>query len=367
MSRRESLVGNSALSEALLWPLARTFGLITAIRNHCFDHRIFSTYEAALPVICIGNVVVGGSGKSPFTSYLCQELFTHGSRPVILSRGYGGTIPGPHLVSLKDSPGLVGDEALMHAQALSAFEIPVVIARRRSAGARFIEEHRLGDVIVLDDGFQHRRLHRELDVVLLDVSSEQAIDRWLHGDLLPRGFLRESYTGALRRADAVVFVHRSDHSASASSRPPSFLLPRALPAFQFSLSPSHLVDGLTGERFDLSFLEGKRAAALTAIATPEHFFAMVERLGGEITAKLAYRDHHAFRHEEWERALTAGEGCVLSTEKDAVKLRQFTSKPGQLCILALKARFAEDAQAREFFNLVQSRLKIHTTQHEAEC
>ena len=170
--------------------LSKLFQVGVEVRNYLFDVGLRKQAKSKLPVISIGNITVGGSGKTPVSALMVETLIELGKKPVLLSRGYGGSSKGPTLVKVETTAKLVGDEALMQARGFN-FEIPVVISRKRSLGAKFIEENNLGDIIVLDDGFQHRMLSRDLDIVVLDISEKNFETRFKLGRMLPAGRFRE--------------------------------------------------------------------------------------------------------------------------------------------------------------------------------
>lgn len=321
-------------------PFSALYGAVVGARNALYDAGILRAYCSSLPVLCVGNVTAGGSGKTPFAHFLCRGLLERGERPVILSRGHGGVEEGPKLVSGSDDARAVGDEAILHRESLP--DCPIVIARRRADGARFIEREKLGTVIVLDDGFQHRALLRTGNILLLDCSSEDAIARWERGHLLPAGYLREPLRSALRRADVVVFASKG---VGASAPRISFPEERC---FQFSLRPVGLRDAVTNVPQELSWLRGNELTAAAAIGDPEQFFRMLVELGAKLVRTKGFPDHHAYSSNDWA---SLGEGPVICTAKDAVKLRGF-ARPGRLFVLELEGGFRDEEEKARFFDLV---------------
>ncbi len=174
-----------AAARACLRPLSWVYRAAVSVRNRAYELGLLPCYQAGVPVISVGNITAGGTGKTPMVEYLCRRLCTAGWRPAIVSRGYGARA-GPN------------DEALLLAANLPA--VPHVQEPDRVAGAREAIERHGCDIIVLDDGFQHRRLRRDLDLVLIDCTNPFG-----YGYLLPRGLLREPLAG-LRRADAIVLT-----------------------------------------------------------------------------------------------------------------------------------------------------------------
>ncbi len=345
---------DTPLLRSLLRPFAALYGLGVALRNTCYDRSLLKSNQIHLPILCVGNAVVGGSGKTPFTSYLARSLKEQGHTPVILLRGYGGVERGPLQVDRGCAAADVGEEALLHLELLD-YQTPVVIAADRSAGARFILENKLGDVIVLDDGFQHRRLERDLNILLLDLSSQHAMDKWNSGALLPAGFLREPLSSALARADRVVFVRKTSGTMSQADPLESVSsLPQEVPTHSFELKPSTLVDLNSNERIEATHFLKKNVTALTAIAGPDSFHAMLSALGFSIsTQSKSYRDHHHFTLENWNQARSV-QLPIITTSKDAIKLRHFVTEPGQAFALELSGSFSSESDATAFWQAVQN-------------
>ena len=264
-----------------LRPLSEVFGAAVGLRNLAYRIGLLRVCRAELPVISIGNLSVGGTGKTPFTLWLSRSLAARGLRVGILSRGYGGTASGVTIVSRGEGPevdvGTVGDEAVMMAK---SFAGPVVTSPRRIAGAKALAE--LGcDVVVLDDGFQHRAIARDFDIVLLDGR---------RGPLLPAGPLRER-PRALRRADAVVL---NDHAGAPLERAPQAA--KVALWFHMHLEPVGVVEavGRRWEERSLGTLAGRRVAAVVGVARPESFYALLHRWDAVIEEVFEFPDHHRY-------------------------------------------------------------------------
>lgn len=251
------------------------------------------------PVVSVGNLSVGGTGKTPFVMYLADLFARHGWRPDVLSRGFGRSGVGVERVRPGGESARYGDEPLMIAQVTG---VPVFVGASRYEAGRAAERelpHQPFHVHLLDDGFQHRRLARAADLVLVHRSD-------LHQRLLPAGRLREPLT-ALKRADVIVLREQDD---GLQSELESYVRTEA---------------SFWRVRRSLSFENsGKRTLAFCAIARPEEFFREIEAGGAEIGATQAYRDHHRYTVRDVKKLiqLAARQGCgqFLTTEKDAVKL-----------------------------------------------
>jgi tetraacyldisaccharide 4'-kinase len=297
----------------LLFPLSLVFRLLVALRRLLFRAGALSSVRVRVPVIIVGNLTVGGTGKTPLILALVDALRAKGLRPGVLSRGHGGTDPGPRAVSGSDDAAQVGDEPVLLAERSGC---PVWIGADRAAAARaLLAAHPRCDVILCDDGLQHYRLQRDFEIAVED---ERGFG---NGLLLPAGPLREP---AARRVDATVVN-------GAEAKPG---------AFRMRLAPAGLyrVDG-QGAPLAQSELSGKRLHAVAGIGNPERFFEGLSRMGLAFSAH-PFPDHHAFQAAELEFA-----DCdfVLMTEKDAVKCRHF----GRRDLIAVRVEAELDSALAE--------------------
>ena len=272
--------------------LSRVYGYVIAARNLCYDTGLFTIHRTGIPVVSIGNIEAGGTGKTPMTIALARELSSRGLKPAIVTRGYRGRLKGVVLVRPDHQACEVGDEALLMARIL---RVPVIKAPDRVRGAIFARDELSSDLVLLDDGFQHRRIHRDLDIVLVagDVGSDA---------LLPLGRLREP-AASLARADLVV------HTKGAGSSEMSA-----------ELVPCSLI-GPSGAEEDLTSLSGRHVLAVSGIARPGHFAGMLKDLGARVDV-LAFPDHHGFTRRDMETisARSQGKDLIVTTEKDLVRL-----------------------------------------------
>jgi tetraacyldisaccharide 4'-kinase len=278
----------------LTLPAGILYGAVTRIRNLLYDHGILPTRAGPIPVVSVGNLAVGGTGKTPVAAWTVSTLREAGRRPALVTRGYGE------------------DELLLHRRWNP--DVPVIRARRRLQGVR--EAARLGcDVAVLDDGFQHRGLARDLDLVLLSPVHP------LPPRLLPRGPFRESLR-SLRRAHALLVTRKGlaqDEGATALVRELE-ALPGGRPVYLVPLTPGpwRRLDGT-----EASPPEGP-LLAVASVAEPASFLEVLRERTGTDPELLAFPDHHVYREPEVRRiADRAGGRTVVTTEKDAVKLEPF--------------------------------------------
>jgi tetraacyldisaccharide 4'-kinase len=271
----------------LLFPISLVFRLLVAFRRLLFRLGVLPSVRLKVPVIIVGNLTVGGTGKTPLVLALVEALRANGLRPGILSRGYGGTEPGPCAVNAGDDAAQAGDEPLLLAE---RSRCPVWIGADRAAAARaLLAAHARCDVILCDDGLQHYRLQRDFEIAVEDERGSG------------NGPLREP---AGRRVDATVVNGAEPKSG----------------AFRMRLTPAGLyrVDA-HATPLAQSELSGKKLHAVAGIGNPERFFAGLSHMGLAFSAH-PFPDHHAFRAADLEFAEC---DFVLMTEKDAVKCRHF--------------------------------------------
>ena len=283
----------------LLLPLAVFFALVVRTRRFAYSRGWKASYAVGVPVIVVGNITAGGSGKTPLVIWLVNWLVAQGLRPGVISRGYRGNAQGNVAVRADSLATQVGDEPLLiH----SKTQVPVVVGRDRVAAARtLLAAHPEVNILVSDDGLQHYRLQRQLELAVIDASTGFG-----NGLPLPAGPLREPVS-RLRSVDAVIYVQRdeSDHAA-----PPG----------------SYRADNTLGHAYALQNPAQKTTTAgmprgpwlaITGIGHPQGFFAMLTRLGWLFEQKI-FPDHHAFQRGDIPRGTP-----VVMTEKDAVKCAAF--------------------------------------------
>lgn len=265
-------------------------------------------------MICIGNISAGGNGKTPLVAFTAEYFKSIGKRPVILTRGYGGSIKGPHQITGAELASECGDEPFMLFQSLS---IPVVIARNRVAGAKLIEEKGLGEVILLDDGLQHRRLKRDIDIICQYVGTPKATESFLRGKLIPFGRLREQRGHALSRAHCIVYSHRKPHSLSQLDKRLLDIVPEEMLCIESFVELTQVANAQSGEALP----QKSKVQSLSAIAQPDGFLETLKAAGYFITAKYIFGDHHSFSKKEISNIISHAHGTpIVCTQKDIMKI-----------------------------------------------
>jgi len=310
---------------AVLLPLSVLFAAVVALRRALFRAGLFRTRRLPVPVIVVGNLTVGGSGKTPLVLWLTGLLRAQGHRPGIVSRGYGGTAHGPRAVVPGDEPSIVGDEpALLAGRA----GVPVWIgADRPAAAAALLATHPDCDCIVSDDGLQHYALARDLEIVVVD-----GVRGFGNGWPLPAGPLREPLS-RLAGVHAVVVNGAGT--------------PEGLPAGAFRMRlEGRVLHNLRepARTLPASALAGKPVHAVAGIGDPARFFRHLEALGLVVTTH-PFPDHHAYTPADLE--LPGGDAIVM-TEKDAVKCTAFATE--RCWVLPVEAR-VDDALAEHVRSL----------------
>jgi tetraacyldisaccharide 4'-kinase len=327
--RGETTGLGSRLARLLLALASLPYEAASRLRNAAFNRRWLKTYRAPLPVVSVGNITAGGVGKTPFVETLVKWLIELGWRPVIVSRGYGGR-------------GSLNDEALLLKENLPT--TPHLQNANRVAASQEVKEKDLGNVVVLDDGFQHRRLHRDLDIVLLDATDPFGGER-----ILPGGFLREP-VASLARADAVVLTRASSVSHEACDRVRRRVLKTAPKAAwaELDFHPT-CWRKVGGERLPIGSLGAKRVIAFCGIGNPEAFLSSLGGLGLDVVEFHPFPDHHPYDTADTEflsrRAKQLDAEALICTQKDQVKIPQAWLGETPLYSLHIQTNFRHGEEA----------------------
>ncbi len=278
----------------LLWPFSLLFRSISFLRRMGYRIGLFTVYEVSVPVIVVGNVTVGGTGKTPMVVWLASFLREQGFKPGIVSRGYGGKASQwPQQVRVDSDPTVVGDEPILLARRTGC---PVAVAPKRVRAAGSLLQHEDCDIIIADDGLQHYALHRDVEIAVID-----GVRRLGNGYCLPAGPLREP-ASRLRSVDFVVTNGLPAHDEFGMS---------------FNLGSVYNL-GDQDRTAPLEDFRGKVVHAVAGIGHPARFFSFLKRLGLSVI-EHPFADHHIFS----EADLDFGDDApVIMTEKDAVKCRR---------------------------------------------
>lgn len=285
----------SKVARLVLFPLTAAYRTASAMRGFLYDRRILRVYESSIPVVSIGNLTVGGTGKTPIAAWVANEIVERGRVPAIVLRGYGA------------------DEPLVHKR-LNEY-VEVVVCRDRVRGIR--EAVACGaDTVVLDDGFQHRRAARDLDILLISA------DGWRGGaTLLPAGPWREPLHAARRASLIIITCKTAGPGKVEALRRALAVAAPSVPQVVARLRVGDLYSTTTGQTMPLSALGDAKVLAIAAIANPETFYEQLAAVGAVVVPR-PFQDHHTFSAREARGLAAAAEAAdfVVCTLKDAVKL-----------------------------------------------
>jgi tetraacyldisaccharide 4'-kinase len=298
---------SAGLAVRVLQPVSRLVAVIGERR-----WRQTQPYRASLPVICIGNFTVGGTGKTPLALYIADQLSGRGARPVFLTRGYGGRLAGPHLVdAIKDTSRDVGDEALLLVR-----HHPTVVARDRAAGAALIDGLVAGasgpTVIIMDDGLQNPALVKDLTLAVVD--GRRGVG---NGHVMPAGPLRAPLATQMARTDAILVNTPLPGAASLADGNAGAA---AWLRQQFN---GPVLDAHPQVSGDTAWLAGRRWVAFAGIGNPGRFYDLLRHHGADLADTISFGDHHAFTDADATRVLVAAQqfgAGLVTTEKDWVRL-----------------------------------------------
>jgi len=322
--RVEQLWHKRGIAAILLWPLSILYRLIIALRRLAYRFGLKTVHPASLPVIVVGNLTVGGTGKTPLCAYLVNHFKEAGWRPGIVSRGYGGQRhEKPYLVTSADSPAIVGDEPMMLSQQT---DVPVCVCVKRALAVEHLAVKGDVDIVFADDGLQHLAMARGAEVVVIDGKRGFG-----NGWMLPAGPLREPLA-RLRNADLIAIqstdaIHdtltKLAQNAKAKHRADNAGGSKDILNNTFSLRVSHTLRLSDDKQKPLGDFSGQTVTAMAGIGHPERFFEALRRAG--LTLKEIPRpDHHAYTLADLPTDSTS---AVLVTSKDAVKLRALGKLP----------------------------------------
>ncbi len=343
--------------------IAVLFSFLSRLRRSLYRRGIIPSTAPSIKTICIGNITLGGTGKTPIVESLCRLLADIGLHPAILTRGYGGSLEGQVAVvsdgeDILLTPKEAGDEPVLLAKSLGDLKVPVVMAAKRSEGAALIAEKFSSEVIVMDDGFQHLPMGRDLDIVVVDAKNPFG-----NGYTLPRGILREPPT-ALSDADIVLLTRtnevKEEKILTLTEKIKGYS--GGKPLFVAAHTPIALKDTVSGKIKPLTWLKKKKIVAFAGIGKPKSFFDDLEKSGAElVTGGAPLDDHHDYKEadiaELVELAKATGAKALVTTGKDLVKLEGYLPLALPLYVVTLGVEFTDGGEEfireklKELFNL----------------
>jgi tetraacyldisaccharide 4'-kinase len=315
--RKKSLFWGEVLSSCSM-----LYGMVVRIRRALYRFHLIRSEKLPCTVISVGNLTLGGTGKTPAVIYLAALLLKRQKRPVVVSRGYGRK-DGSAIVVVADGRSILvdaqtgGDEPVLIASKLPG--TPVVVGRKRYPAALAALQRFNADTVVLDDGFQHIQLTRTLDIVLVDAN-----EPFGNGKLFPAGILREPIT-ALKRAHAVLITRAESGN---ELEPLKKIIRQHTQAriFTSHQTPLDLMDSRTGEAKPLSALRGSKVLAFSGIARPASFTSLLRSLGAVIAEEVTYPDHYDYNKSDladiFQKAADEKANMIITTEKDAIRLKK---------------------------------------------
>ncbi|MGE0633837.1 MAG: tetraacyldisaccharide 4'-kinase [Pseudobdellovibrionaceae bacterium] len=303
-------------------PLGRIYGALSSFRNSLYDKKLIKTIRVPAKVISVGNLTVGGSGKTPIVLALLKVCRERNVSTVVVSRNYKADAKLISRVSLEESSAkMYGDEPYMIAKTFP--DVPVYVGPSKSEAARWAYEIEKPEMIIVDDGFQHRRLNRDFDIVLIDSSKDLE-------DLnpLPWGRGRE-WVSSLKRAHLILFT-KSQSISEEKKNEWLKIVPTEVPSYFIPFEFTEFENLQTGDKRSKESLNGMQAVVACGIADPGSFLQMCKKQGATVVETLVYSDHYPFRSEDLKKIITlcnkSGADMALVTEKDAVKLKAFAAE-----------------------------------------
>jgi len=311
--------------KAGLYLISLPFGLVVRAWDACFKLGVLKSYKADIPVVSVGNITVGGSGKTPIVIILAKALSLKGLKPVVLTRGYG-----------KDEVDLLKKKMPI---------IPVISARDRVKSAKEAGSVFSADMVILDDGYQHRRLDRDMDILLVDASNPFG-----NNHMVPRGILREP-VGSMKRADVIILT-KADYGKE-NLKGLKTMIKGRFPDKQMLEAvyvPDRLTNVMTNSKMPFEAIKGKKICMVSGIADPGYFRHILSGLGAQIALEFDFIDHVTYTAGALESVLSKAKdsGCMalVMTEKDAVKIREmeFDAKGMEIYAVDVLAVIKENAE-----------------------
>jgi tetraacyldisaccharide 4'-kinase len=324
------MLESKVLEKVILKPVSNLWESLYRVRRSMYEYGILKKNYFKVPVISVGNLTFGGTGKTPIIIWLVQLCEKLDQEPMVLTRGYKGKLEHSSGIIVggqrfRSNPKEFGDEPLLISRKMKRGA--VVVGKRRSENLKKYFHQVEPDIVLLDDGFQHIQLYRSFNIVLFDASLP--LERY---QTAPLGYLREGLT-ALKDADAIL-ISRSDQVEEDKIE---MLLEHLsqfhrsdIPIARFKYVPDMLLDCFDKPVMEVDSLKGRNVIALTAIASPDSFYRLLESYGANIVDKVSYPDHYFFTQEDINDLLfkcSQHSAIVVTSEKDMVKIRRVSQDP----------------------------------------
>ena len=365
-SKRESEAGNPFWSKIqenknpglwspVLTPFSILYGMGIKVRLSAYRHGHLKKRSLPGFVVSIGNLTAGGTGKTPAVIMLAKWALNEGYRVAVLSRGYGGRYREKILevsdgIDIKAEPLETGDEPYLLARKLPG--VPVVVSRRRFEAGLFAHKNFDSNFFILDDGFQHLELKRDLDLVLMDASNPFG-----NGYLLPRGPLREPIDQLVRADTFIITRFKENNSGDGIA---GFLKKKysSNPVFYADHIPEKIIFPCLNKVQEPEFLKGKRVLAFAGIARPETFKETLIRFGADLVYFKGFRDHYKFKMDDIKALIQIAEKLradyIVTTEKDWIRISSFASLCPDIAYLCI--RFTLLSGKEEFFRVIKDNI-----------
>lgn len=345
------------LKSFILTPLSLLWDFIYRFRRYLYNYGYIHSESYALPVISVGNITFGGTGKTPFTIWLTKQLSKRSLAPVVLTRGYKGKLEHKHGIieakkSFKYNPVDFGDEPLLIARRLK--KGAVIVGKKRYLNFNHYFDHVKPDVAILDDGFQHLKINRNLNIVLFDALLPSS-----QYNVAPKGYLREGMT-SLKDADAIV-ISRSNQVHE------QVLQALEEKICQFTRADviwSHIYYRPLGifnanyeKVYDLDELKGRKVFACAAVANPNSFFKQLEELGMVVIDRAVFPDHYFFTLDDvlnFMKRAEENDAIIITSEKDIVKIRKISS---EIEVYYMEIEVAFKKGEEDFKSLMKKKLR----------
>ncbi|MBI3351897.1 MAG: tetraacyldisaccharide 4'-kinase [Nitrospirae bacterium] len=327
---------------SFLYLVSLLYFFIVKSRTVLYSCKILKTYTLPKRVISVGNITVGGTGKTPTVLALARFFNENGKKVAILSRGYGRTNEGAILIvsdgnQIFSSPSSAGEEAYFLAKELKGV-IVAVGKNRYKTGLNLLTKYKI-DLFILDDGYQHLKLHRDTNILLLDSDHP-----FSNGSLLPRGGLREPLS-SIKRASMIFLTSKNGNHNKAAAILKEELF-AGIPKYNVHFAPKCFFNALTAETCPIKKLSGNTSLIFSGIANPRSFRAMVDTCHIQVVRELVFPDHHRYQPHDidaiYDIARYRKVDFIITTDKDAVKLTPYLRKEVPLIILKLEFKTEAD-------------------------